>query len=357
LGNDFQDQFMMEANETAGPQHEAEPASGTLDAIIAGAVDSAETRSDRPAPDFSAAAAPSDPEPAPPAVSPAEQPADPAVPNLVPPSRWPEADKAQFASWPRDVQQAVLERHRAMEADYIRKTQDLAETRKAHEPLLAAVTQWSLYLQELNLTPDQAFGEMLNVERTLRHGTPEQKAATLATLAELYVIPLPTLTAGAATADPAVSTLRQQAPGAEPHHHRISEQNEQQHARQRAQAQFNALAQAKDESGNLRYPHFARVSRAMIRLVADDLAASWDEAYAKAVRLDDELHRATVDAERRRVLLAEEARRQEAVEKARRAQPVKTSVASPSGTMRVKGLDAHLDAAMERAGLGTSLVR
>jgi hypothetical protein len=193
---------------------------------------------------------------------------------------------------------------------------------------------------------------MLNVERTLRHGTPEQKAAALANLAELYAIPLPNLTVGPAgqPADPTASQLRRQVTGLEQHHHRIDEQS--QHARQWAEAEFNALARAKDETGSLRYPHFARVSRAMIRLVADNLAGSWDEAYSKAVRLDDELHRASVEAERRRVLLAEEGRRQEAVEKARRAQPVKTSTASPSGVTRVKGLDAHLDAAMERAGLG-----
>ena len=328
--------------ETNGAAHAHELASGESD-----------TRAFDPVSPNSAPAAPSIPEPVSAGVSSVDDPAEPAGQQFAPPSRWSEADKAQFATWPRDVQHAVLERHRAMEADYTRKTQELSETRKAHEPLLAEVTKWSPYLRELNLTPNQAFGEMLNVERTLRHGTPEQKAAMLANLAELYAIPLPNLTAGPAgqPADPAVLQLRQQVTGPKQHHHRMSEQS-QQHTRQWAEAEFNALALTKDQSGNLRYPHVARVSSAMIRLVADNLAGSWDEAYSKAVRLDDELHRASVEAERRRVLLAEEGRRQEAVEKARRAQPVKTSTASPSGVTRVKGLDAHLDAAMERAGLG-----
>jgi hypothetical protein len=271
----------------------------------------------------------------------------PAQP-VAPPARWPEADKAQFASWPADVQNAVLERQRAMEADYTRKTQALAEVRKSHEPLLAAVTRWSPYLRELSLTPDEAFGQMLGVERTLRHGTPQQKLAMLAELAERYAIPIK-LAAGPAMAGPAAPPLP---PAAEPFRPaaRIEEKDETR-ARQWAQAELAAFAEAKDEWGRFRHPHFERVKGAMIRLVADDLAASWDDAYAKAVRLDDELHHLSVESERRRVLAAEERRRQEAVEKARRARPVRTSTVSPSGALQVRGLDAHLDAAMERSAL------
>jgi hypothetical protein len=274
--------------------------------------------------------------------------AEPALAQPVaPPARWPEADKAQFASWPADVQNAVLERQRAMEADYTRKTQALAEARKAHEPLLAEVTRWSPYLRELSLTPDEAFGQMLGVERTLRHGTPQQKLTMLAELAERYAIPLK-LAAGPAMAGPAASPVPR---AAEPFRPARIEEKDETRDRQWAQAELAAFAQAKDEWGRFRHPHFERVRDAMIRLVADNLATSWDDAYAKAVRLDDELHHLTVESERRRVLVAEERRRQEAVEKARRAKPVRTSTVSPSGALQLRGLDAHLDAAMERSAL------
>lgn len=366
-----------------------EPASGGLDAIISDALDTAHYGEDpviepvKAEPDKTepaktaeelkidatgrahaadgkyASTKPAEPEPS--VVEPAKVEAataepvavDPAKPQPIDPHpRWPAEFKAEFAKWPPEVQKAFKDRDGATEAEYTRKTQELAETRKAVEPLIQEVGKWSPYLRQLGLTPDQAFTQMLTTEYTLRTGTPEQKAQSLAYLAQLYGVALPNQTAGdGQQPDPAITQLHRTVSGLQSQLRQIGEQNVL-NERQRAQAEFDALGQAKDVSGQLKFPHFERVSKTMIQLVASGQADTWDTAYSKSVRLDDDLYKQTVEAERNRVAAEAEKQRLEAVDKANKARPVKTSDGSPKGGTQMKGLDALISGAMERAGIG-----
>jgi hypothetical protein len=369
---------MTDATEALSPPSE-EPAKGGLDAILESAldgydeepkaeeaapVDDKPVSDDRPRdahgrfiPKDTADAKPSEPEPAAAEATPAEPVTTepPAVEPIQPHARWDEALKTQFATWPRDVQQAFLDRHNAFEGDYTRKTQELAEMRKGFEPLQQEVGKWTNYLSQLGVRPEQAFSQMLTTEFTLRTGTPEQKQQALAYLAQLYGVNIPTSQEGDSPApraafDPTVTQLHQTVAGLQSQLRQISEQKQHEEY-QRAQAEFNAFGQTKDANGQPKYPHFDRVKDAVIRLVADGQAESWETAYSKAVRLDDDLHKQIIEAERVKALEAAEKARQEAVEKARRAQPVRSSDGAPKGGTSLKGLDAHLGAALDRAGL------
>lgn len=312
-----------------------------------------------------AEAKPSDTEPAKapetPATPIAAEPA--AVQPIEPPSRWSEAEKATFAKWPRDVQEAVAERHKAMEGDYTRKTQELAETRKSIEPLLETVTRANPVFQSMQMAPHEFMAQSLNVVNALRNGSAGQRGEAIAYLVNHHRIPpeavlqalgVPTPQAGPdgqMTVDPTILQLRQQVTGLERSLQQMGQQ-EQLRQRQQAEAEFNAIGQAKDEKGTAKFPHFERVRQSMIRLVADGIAENWDQAYSKAVRLDDELHTQVVEQERQRVLAEAEATRQQAVDKAKKATPVRVSSGSPGGAAQTKGLDAHISAAMERSGFG-----
>lgn len=307
---------------------------------------------------------PSEPEPAPaeatPAVDPAIQPAQTVQP-IEPPAKWSEADKAEFAKLPREAQQVLVERHKAMEADYTRKTQEVAETRKGIEPLLGEVQRLNPLLQHMGMTPQQFIAESGAVASNLLSGNPSERAGAIAYLVQHRNIPVaevlnalgvPIPNAGeGAQPDPAFMQLRQHVTGLE-QKLRQFEQQKQVEETQRAQAEFNALGQAKDDSGKLKFPHFERVQRTMLQLVANNQSPSWDDAYTKAVRLDDELYKQTVEAERASVAAAAERARLEAVEKAKKAQPVKQSGSAPVGGTKLTGLDAHLSGALERAGFG-----
>lgn len=279
----------------------------------------------------------------------AEPPAEPIQPH----ARWDEALKAQFVTWPRDVQQAFLDRHNAFEGDYTRKTQELAEQRKGVEPLVQEVGKWTNYLTQLGVRPEQAFSQMLTTEFTLRTGTPEQKASALAYLAQQYGVNLPSSPGGEGQAkpafDPSVTQLHQTVAGLQSQLQQYKQQREADEY-QRAQAEFNAFGQTKDTAGNPRYPYFDRVKDTIIQLVANGHADSWEVAYDRAVRLDDDLHRQTIEAERARVAAEAEKQRLAAVEKAKKAAPVRTTDGAPAGGVKLTGLDAYLNSALDRAG-------
>lgn len=52
-----------------------------------------------------------------------------------PPVHWSENDKTMFKGIPANAQTFLIERHKAMEADYTRKTQQIADFRREYEPV------------------------------------------------------------------------------------------------------------------------------------------------------------------------------------------------------------------------------
>jgi hypothetical protein len=236
---------------------------------------------------------PSEPEPAPaeatPATDPAIQPVQAAQP-IEAPARWSEADKAKFATWPRDVQESVVERHKAMEADYTRKTQEVAETRKGIEPVLGEVQRLNPLLQQMGYTPQQFIAESGAVASNLLSGNPTDRANAIAYLVQhrnipvaevlnALGVPLPNAGEGGQP-DPAFMQLRQHVTGLEQKLRQIQEQKQVEET-QRAQAEFSALGQAKDDSGKLKFPHFERVQANHAPTGFDQSSRTWDTAYTK----------------------------------------------------------------------------
>lgn len=281
-----------------------------------------------------------------------------AIQPIAPPERWSPEDKAKFSALPREAQEIVAERYKGMEADYTRKTQEVAETRKSIEPVLGEFQRLDPLLKSMGYTPQQFIAESGQVASNLLSGNPNQRAEAIAYLVQHRQVPIPELLqalgisprADGTSLDPAVLQLHQTVNGLQQQLRQIGEQRKTDET-QRAQAEFDALGQIKDESGQPKFPHFERVAKTMIQLVATNQADTWDSAYAKSVRLDDELFKQTVETERNRVSADAEKARLDAVEKAKKAGHVKTSSSSPKGASQVKGLDALLTSAMESAGI------
>ena len=273
----------------------------------------------------------------------------PAQEPVEPPARWSDADKSEFAKLTPDAQRLLLARYNAIEGDYTRKTQDLAEQRKTVEPLIGELGKWNPYLQQLGVSPEQAFSQMMTVERNLRTGTPEQKANALAYLAQLYGAPIPSQDGQWQQPDPASTQLHQTVAGLQAQLQQLKEQ-ENLREQEWAQAEFNAIGQTKDENGQPKYPHFERVSRTMLQLVANGQSDNWDDAYQRSIWGDPELREQQLQAERQRVAAEAEKQRLAAVEKAKKAKPVQSSEGAPKGGTQLKGLDAHLGAALAKSG-------
>lgn len=294
--------------------------------------------------------------------------ADQSAPDTAPPAQqvqmpeaWSAEWKAKVATLPPEQQALVVDQYKAFQSDYTRKSQEVAEQRKTHEPLFSEVQRQAPFLQQIGYTPERFLQESAVVAQRLMMGTPEQKGDALAYLAQLHQVPPEavlrslgvsiTQDGQAQAPSPELQQLRQQVFQTQQTLQQFQQQAAQ-NEQLRAQAEFEAIGQSKDESGQLKYPHFGRVRETMVRLVANDIAQDWDRAYAIAVRGDDELYHQTVAAERQRVEAKAEADRLAAVEKAKKAGPVKTSTSAPGGGTQLKGLDAHLAAALDRAGVG-----
>ena len=79
-------------------------------------------------------------------------------------------------------------------------------------------------------------------------------------------------------------------------------------------------------------------------------AKELEDAYAKAVRLDDELYKLTLDAQRKNAKAEEDARRKAAVEKAKKVRP-RTATTPPAGSVKVSDLDSLLMESINKAGV------
>jgi len=335
---------------TDTPSAGDEPAATDLDTIIAhavasrgddGAASAAAAESSTAA--TASAASASDPAEAAPSgdPSPAHDPA--ALQPVEPPARWRPDKKAAFATWPRDVQEAVVARNSELEADYTRKTQAAAELRRTAEPYLQAIKPYEAYLNELapiiGQAPDRMIASLLGIEYQLRTGDAQKKAQALRDIAASYGIDLAALSRGElpAAPDPHYQQLRQSFGTLEQRLAQTEQMIEAERQRQTAQ-EIEAFATATDAAGRPRHPHFPRVRGVMAFLMRDEPALTLDEAYQRAI---EPLQRAIAEELAVRQEAAER-ERQETVEKARKAAPVKSSGSSPNGSAKAKDLDALL---------------
>jgi hypothetical protein len=279
--------------------------------------------------------------------TPAPEPAP--VQPIEAPARWTPEEKAKFAAWPRDVQEAVVERHKALEADYTRKTQEAADIRRSAEPILNAVKPFEQYLSQLapriGQTPDRMIGQLLATEYQLRTGDAYEKAAALHAIAQSYGIDLAALSRGELPqgADPAYSQLRQSFGSIEQEVRQLREEREQERQQQTV-SQIQAFATAADESGRPKHPHFERVRGVMGQLMHGDPSLSLDAAYQKAI---EPINQAVAEELRTRQETVER-ERLAAVEKAKKAAPVKSSGSQPNGSTRSKDLDSILSENISR---------
>lgn len=288
----------------------------------------------------------------------AEQQTNEAKPDesqpLEPHPRWSADLKAQFASWPRNAQEAFLARHNEVEANYTRKTQEIADFRKSAEPLVQAVQPFGEYLnsvaQNLGKSPPALVQELLKTEYALRMGTPEQKANALAAIASEYGINLAALSGSSPDGqtyqpDPFVNQLYQTMPAVQ---HELAEirQFKAQLEQERLAQEVESFRSAKDATGQPAHPYFEDVRPQIAALLQSGQAQSLADAYAMATQPFEKVLQQQV-ANRQQT---DEQNRRAAVEKARKAAPVRSSGSAPRGQTQAKGIDGVLSSVLDSAG-------
>ena len=243
------------------------------------------------------------------------------------PQHW-EADKREaFKTLPRAQQEFVLERMKAIEADYTRKTQEVAKQRETVEPLLTTAKQFEPYFKQLGVSAEQAFATLVNTERLLRTGSPAQKATAFAQLASDYGIDLRSLGAAPQTGEAANPTM----PNLNPVLSEVAELRTQLSQLQQSQMTdyVSSFASTKGPDGQPLYPHFDKVRETMGQLMQANGETDLASLYEKACYLVPEVREAIINSKLEAERKAQTENARKAAAEARKATAVNLKAADP----------------------------
>lgn len=254
------------------------------------------------------------------------------------PTNWAQADKDTFAKLPPEAQTILLDRHRAMEGDYTRKTQEIAHLKREFEPVAQLLAPHMDAIRAQGQTVPGIIQGWMNVERNLQ--TPATNARTLIEIAQRFGVNWQQVSdllqaQPAQTAQPAVDPAQQAA--LQPLMTKMGQmeayiaQQQQERLRQEQATlaqQITSFAGAKDATGQPLHPHFDEIRQ--------DMGALMDAARIRGQTLDlDQAYDQAVFANpstRAKVLAAQSAAQQAKAQAEARAKAVAAQKAGSSVT-------------------------
>ena len=266
---------------------------------------------------------------------------EPAPDALAAPTTWPAEHREAFSGLPEEQQNFMLQREKERDAAFTRKTTELAEQRREVEGVAGVLAPYKEQMRAHGISEAEYISRLMTYDNALR----QNPQAAIGQLAQHYGINLSN-DSGAdwvdeTPPDPQFQQLQQQlnTTNAELKSLKQGQINREHH---QLVGQVEGFATETDSKGNLKHPHFEAVRERMGRLVNAGETTDLQEAYEKAVRMDDNLFKQTLQAERKAVATQEEGRRKAAVDKAKKAAPGRTSGTPPSGSVKESDLDSIL---------------
>ena len=268
--------------------------------------------------------------------------------KLDPPQHWATEDKELFSGQPKEVQEWLLNRHKSMEADYTRKTQELAETRRYKEQVDGLLEPYRQQFAMQGMDDVGAIRYLVSWKQYLD----TNPAGAIEALARDYGVDL-SQPQPDEDVDPAIATLHREINGLKAQEAQRAQQA-QLAQQQTLTQQVNAFRDTKDETGNPKYPHFETVRADMAALIQSGRAGGLEDAYTLAVRLHPDIFDVSLKDQitKEQAEKAEEAKRKaETEKKAKAAKAKKAASGVKSGSASVqkdapKSLREELLAAM-----------
>ena len=233
------------------------------------------------------------------------------------PSSWKREVAQKWQDLPSEVKNEINRR----ESDYHKGIEQYKQYAGIGRDIERVIAPHMETIQKLGVHPMEAVGALLNADRQLRTGTPEQKAQLLGQLAQEYGIdlkqvqPLPPV-------DPAVMQLRQQNQQLQRFQQSVIEQ-------QNSQAMSEIERFSKDPAN----VHFESVKDDMGLLLQSGKADNLQDAYDKAVWMRPDIRKSLVEQQRTEA----EKRAAQAARKNRAKSAsvgIKGSSASKGGTLK-----------------------
>lgn len=201
------------------------------------------------------------------------------------------------------------------------------EMKRGVEPLLTkaqfadqiqqAIEPYQNNLKSLGLEPPQAIKALMDADNVLRHGTPQQKAQMFATLSQQYGVNLGEVsTLQQQPVDPTVSMLQNEL---------YSFKNEVMTLKQQQEAAQNQALLSEINNFSQKAEFFEDARQTMIQLLNSGMASNLEDAYQKALRLDESLFNKVQQSQQAQ---AEAAKREAANKAAKAAKAAAVSVRS-----------------------------
>lgn len=282
----------------------------------------------------------------------------PAVAPVEPPAHWSEADKTRFRNVPEESRAWIMDRHRAMEGDYTRKMQGLADFSKTYAPIeelfkpyaqemsqrgttkTGLIQAWAAAELRLNKDPLDGIAHIMRAYGV----TPEALAQTFQQN--------PNAGAQQQIIDPRITQLQQRV--------EAWEQGQQQERLTQTRSTIDQFAQAKAADGSLLRPHFDEVVEDMSRLAQVERAAGrvpdMQKLYETAVWANDGTRQKLLSArEQAAQKQATDAARTKSASARRAGSSVSGAPTGPAQTVKPSGSsvrDAILAAHDEVVGAG-----
>lgn len=197
--------------------------------------------------------------------------AAPTEPVRNPFSAWKKEAQTALSQLPPETQNYIIER----EKQFHKGIQQYKEDANRGRAVYSAVEPHLEYLNQLQVTPEQAFSKLIETEKALRTGSPEAKAQMLVRLAHDYGIDVRGLTNVAF--DPYAYQLEQRLAQQQA---ALDQLTQARHLAEQTQLNqtIEAFAQTKE--------HFDTVRETMADLLDKGFASDLDDAYEKALRLE-----------------------------------------------------------------------
>lgn len=201
------------------------------------------------------------------------------------------------------------------------------EMKRGVEPLLSkaqfadqiqqAIEPYQNNLRTLGIEPPQAIKALMDADNVLRHGTPQQKAQMFATLSQQYGVNLQEIgSLQQQPVDPTVSMLQNEL---------YSVKNEVMTWKQQQEAAQNQALLGEINSFAEKAEFFEDARPTMIQLLNSGMAQNLEDAYNKALRLDESLSSKLQQSQQAK---AEAAKRETANKAAKAARAAAVSVRS-----------------------------
>lgn len=256
-------------------------------------------------------------------------------PGLEAPLHWSAEDKAAFAKVPKDAQEFVLRRHKAMEADYTRKTQEVADTKRFKDNFDQLLNPYRNQFAMHGMDDVGAVRYLLGNFQALQ----QNPAQFLMNLAQQYGVDFSQKQDG--TVDPTIQALQGEISSLRSQIAQTT-QAQQYQVNSSLLNQVNAFRDEKDATGNLKHPHFETVRKDMSVLIESGRAQTLDEAYPLAVRLhpdiyDKSLEQSILEKQKAAQVEADKKTLDEQKQKADKAKKAASGIRSGGASVEQKG--------------------